>query len=73
MKKLKKFWEDLYVDIVVNKRELVLGMALCAVSGLVLGMLCSPRKQVTIGSHNSGNGCYNNAQAKAGKAASPKG
>ncbi len=73
MKKLKKFWEDLHVNIVVNRRELVLGVALCAVSGLVLGMLCSPRKQVTIGSHNSGNGCYNNAQSRAEEAASPKG
>ncbi len=62
MKKLKAFWEDLNKNIVVRKRELVLGVALGAVSGMVLGMLCSPRKNVTIGSHNWGNGCNNSPQ-----------
>jgi len=67
MKKLKEFWKGLNKDIVVSKRELVLGVALGAVSGLVLGMLFSPRKNVNIGSNNSGNGCNNNAESKTKK------
>ena len=55
LENLKKNWDALNVRIVVNKREMVLGMAVCALAGFGLGMLLSPRKQVTIGSHNGNN------------------
>lgn len=54
--KLRKFWSDLDVTVNVNKRELVLGVAACTLAGAVFGLLCSPRKTVTVGSHN---GCNN--------------
>ena len=52
---LKKNWDALNVRIIVNKREMVLGMAVCALAGFGLGVLLSPKKQVTIGSHNGNN------------------
>ena len=55
LENLKKNWDALNVRIVVNKREMVLGMAVCALAGFGLGMLLSPKKQVTIGSHNGNN------------------
>ena len=39
----------------MKKREYFLTMAVCILSGLVLGMLMSPQKRVTIGSHNGNN------------------
>ena len=47
--------------IIVNQRELVLGVAACTLAGIVAGMLFSPRKNVTMGSYNSGNGAVVNA------------
>ena len=55
LENLKKNWDALNVRIVVNKREMVLGLAVCALAGFGLGMLLSPKKQVTIGSHNGNN------------------
>lgn len=52
------FWDNLDITIEANKRELVLGMTTCLLTGLVVGMLISPKKDVTIGSHNGcNNGC----------------
>lgn len=56
LSRVKNFWESLDTSVVANKRELVLGMTTCVLSGLVVGMLISPRKNMTIGSHN---GCNN--------------
>ena len=57
--KITKCWNSLDKRIIVNQRELVLGVAACALAGVVLGLFLSPRKNVTIGSnngsHNSGN------------------
>ena len=53
--KITKCWNSLDRRIIVNQRELVLGVAACALAGVVLGLFLSPRKNVTIGSHNSGN------------------
>ncbi len=51
----------------LTSREAVLGLALCAsgavaclMTGMVIGMLISPRKTVSIGSHNGGNVHYPN-------------
>ena len=58
-KKLQKLWKDLDIPILVSKRELVLGVTVCALAGILLGILFSPKKHTTIGSNNgnnSGNG-----------------
>ena len=60
-KKLKKFWNSLDRTILVNKRELVLGVAACTLAGVLAGILLSPRKTVTIGSHNGNNNTGNPA------------
>ena len=54
-KKLEKIWNSLDRTILVNKRELVLGVAACTLAGVLAGILLSLRKTVTIGSHNSNN------------------
>ena len=54
-KKLEEFWNSLDRAVVVNKRELVLGVAACTLAGVLMGMLLSPRKTVTIGSNNGNN------------------
>ena len=51
-KKLEEFWNSLDRAVVVNKRELVLGVTACTLAGVLMGMLLSPRKTVTIGSNN---------------------
>ena len=60
-KKLEKFWSSLDCTILVNKRELVLGLTVCTLAGVVAGILLSPRKTVTIGSHNGNNNTGNSA------------
>ena len=53
--KIKEFWNDLDQTIPVNKRELVLGIAVLTLAGTLIGMLISPRKTMTIGSNNGNN------------------
>ncbi len=60
-KKLEKIWNSLDRTILVNKRELVLGITACTLAGVVAGILLSPRKTVTIGSHNGNNNTGNSA------------
>ena len=60
-KKLEIFWSSLECTILVNKRELVLGVAACTLAGVLAGILLSPRKTVTIGSHNGNNNTGNSA------------
>ena len=60
-KKLEKIWSSLDRTILVNKRELVLGVAACTLAGVLAGILLSPRKTVTIGSHNGNNSTGNSA------------
>ncbi len=38
-----------------TNRELVYGAVACAAVGMVLGLMFSPKKTVTIGSHNGNN------------------
>ena len=59
--KIQDCWKSLNRTIIVNQRELVLGVAACTLAGFVAGMLFSPRKNVTMGSYNSGNGAVVNA------------
>ena len=39
----------------MKKREFFLTLAVCALSGLVVGMLISPNRSLMIGSHNGNN------------------
>ena len=57
--KIKVCWKSLDRKIIVSQRELVLGLAVCTLAGIVTGIALSPRKNVSIGSNNgnnSGNG-----------------
>ena len=65
-KKLEKFWNSLDCSLIVNKRELVLGVTACTLAGILMGMLLSPRKTVTIGSNNGNNNTGNSAGLTAG-------
>ena len=53
--KLQKYWKSLDRNLVVNQRELLLGLTVCTLAGILTGILVSPRKTTTIGSYN-GNG-----------------
>lgn len=64
--KLRKFWSSLDRNILVNKRELFLEMTVCTLTGVLVGILLSPKRTTTIGSYN-GNGA---ASGEAGETAS---
>lgn len=68
-KKLGNAWRSLNHSIVVNQRELVLGVAACTVLGVLVGMLLSPRKTVTIASNNGNNSTSNASEPVAGDVA----
>ncbi len=55
-KAIKKFWDSLDEVTMISKRELFLEIVATALAGIVLGILLTPKKSVTIGSHNCGNG-----------------
>ena len=57
IRRIKNFWVSLDETTIISKRELFLEIVAVALTGLVLGMLLTPKKTVTIGSNNSGNGC----------------
>ena len=57
IRKMKAFWTSLDETTVVSKRELFLEIVAVALAGRVLGMILTPKKTLTIGSNNSGNGC----------------
>ena len=61
---MKEKWEIFKLTLTeqktMTKKEFLLIVAVCVLGGLVVGMLTSPRKQVTIGSHNGSNNQDNN-------------
>lgn len=57
--KWKLFKESLLEERAMTKKEWLLTITVIALAGIVFGMLVSPRKNMTIGSHN-GNNCGNN-------------
>ena len=66
--KVKVFWKSLDRKIIISQRELVLGMAVCALAGIVVGAVFTPKKNISIGSNNgnnSGNGTTVSADAGA--------
>ena len=52
---------DLDKTCVRTNRELVYGAVACAAVGVLVGLLLSPKKAVTIGSHNGNNNTGNSA------------
>ena len=48
MEEIKKYWDKLDGLMLIRKRELFLGGALCLMTGLTAGLLLSPRKTVII-------------------------
>ena len=55
--KLSKCWKSLDRNVIVNQRELILGLAVCALTGVLAGIALASRKSLTIGSYN-GNGTF---------------
>ncbi|MCI9271641.1 MAG: hypothetical protein HFH11_10950 [Dorea sp.] len=47
--KVLEFWDCLDTEAVVNKRELFLGILVCVLTGVLAGIMVSPKKRVTIG------------------------
>ena len=62
---LQKFWTSLDRNIVINKRELFLGIMTCTLAGILTGILFSPKKVLTIGSNNGSNNVGKSASAEA--------
>ncbi len=48
LKEMKETWTQLDQNILVNKRELVLGIAVSALAGVVVGLLLSPQTNRTL-------------------------
>lgn len=55
IQEMKELWQKLDRPILVNQRELVLGISACALAGMLAGILLSPKKAITIGSNNGSN------------------
>ena len=51
--KITTLWNELDEHITVSKRELALSAAVCTLTGVIFGILISPKKVTSIGSHNS--------------------
>ena len=61
---MKEKWQIFKTSLsetkVITKKEFLFVVAICVLGGIVVGMLTSPRKNVTIGSNNgNNNGSYN--------------
>lgn len=61
---MKEKWEIFKTSLtetkVMTKKEFLLVVTICVLGGIVVGMLTSPRKSITIGSNNgNNNGSYN--------------
>ena len=63
--KLQTIWKELDKRILVNQRELVLGVAACTLAGVLTGILLSPKMTTTIGSNNGNYNTGNSATATA--------
>lgn len=61
---MQEKWNELQTILeemkTIKKREYFLTLAVCILSGLVLGIFLSPKKRVMIGSHNGNNNGNNN-------------
>lgn len=59
MKRMREFFSDLSGTIAVTKLDGVLIVAVSALAGMILGMLCSPRKTTR---WYNGNQIYHNGE-----------
>ena len=48
LEKVKGLWKELDATKTVSLRELVLGGAACTLAGVLLGVLCAPKKVVIV-------------------------
>lgn len=55
MEKFKKVLEGMSETVTVTKLDGVLLIAVSALAGIILGMLCSPRKNARYGCNNGNN------------------
>lgn len=62
MKKIKEFLNTLSETTTVTKKEYLLVVTVATLLGMVIGMLCSPRKNMKIGSDNGNNYDSNNCE-----------
>ena len=56
MEKIKFLWKSWDRNILVNQRQLILGVAACTLAALAAGLLLSPKRSTVIGSYNTGSG-----------------
>ena len=52
MKKLKEFWNTLPNPITISRLDGVLIITISALAGIIVGMICSPRKNAKYGCGN---------------------
>ena len=62
IEKVKAWWDELDVEVTINKRELFLGVLACVLAGILLGIFSSPKKITMIGSNNGNNNITNPKQ-----------
>ena len=55
MKKLKELWKTMPETVTVTRLDGILIVTICALAGVIIGMLCSPRKVISIGCGNEAN------------------
>lgn len=60
VRQLKEFWKNSNVEITVNKREMLLGITVCSLAGILIGILFGPKKTAMFGCHNGSNNSNNN-------------
>ncbi len=68
-KGIQRTFSDLDAQRTCSKRELLLGTIACFAVGIVVGLVCSPKKTVTIGSHNGNNSANDNKGTLSGEEA----
>lgn len=71
--KLCKFWASLDRKILINKRELLLEMTACTLAGVLVGILLSPKRTLTIGSYNGNGAASGEAEKTAAESSAPGG
>lgn len=62
MRKLKEFWNTLPQEVTVTRREGIMIVTISTLIGVVLGMLCSPRKNARYGCNNGNTVIHNWAE-----------
>ncbi len=66
-KGIQHVFSDLDSERTCSKRELLLGTIACFAVGMVVGLVCSPKKTITIGSHNGNNSANDNKGTLSGE------